>query len=94
MDKGAVEQEQEPTDDMIDETEKIIVQFTDQMWSQYDKDLSGRLDKKECIRFLNDVFNEAAGDLNGVQLEAEDLDILFEELDIDGSGEITKDEFR
>ena len=71
---------------MIDETERIIVQFTEQMWDKYDRDGSGTLDKPQCIQFLNDIFSEAAGDMNSVMLSNEDLEILFEDLDLDGSG--------
>ena len=94
MDKGALVEDVENNEEMIDETEKIILDFTDQMWNTYDTDQSGHLNKEQCINFLNEIFREAAGDINGVQLENEDLDILFEDLDIDGSGSISKDEFR
>ena len=94
MDKGALVDDVENNEEMIDETEKIILDFTEQMWNTYDTDQSGYLNKEQCINFLNEIFREAQGDINGVQLENEDLDILFEDLDIDGSGSISKDEFR
>ena len=89
-----MEDGEEPTEEMIDETEKIIAQFTEKMWSLYDDDNNGLLEKHQAIRFLDDIFRESVGDLENVEITNDDLEALFEDLDVDKSGAISKEEFR
>ena len=93
MKRGSIELDTELTDEMVDETECLVQKFIDSTWRKYDVDDSGVLERSEAVVFIKEVFNECMGE-EGIALEDEDIEMLFEDIDDDGNGNISKDEFR
>ena len=58
------------------------------MWSQYDADGNGFLDKQETIRFVMDTLKSMGTTDN---ISQEDMDSAFAEFDTDKTGKITKE---
>ncbi|TNV79403.1 hypothetical protein FGO68_gene4179 [Halteria grandinella] len=75
-----------------DEFEKQIALVIDQIWSQFDKDGSGQLNRKECREF----FDESNRQMNGAsqQITDEEFNAAFAIVDQNGSGLISKDEMK
>ena len=62
------------------------------LFSRYDKDNSGALDKEETKQFVKDTLKEMADGDDNDEFNEEDFNKCFEEFDKDGSGTIEKDE--
>ena len=92
--RSGLKDDQQPSEEMMDETEKLVTQFMNSMWDTYDVNKSGFLEKDQAQVFLKDIFQECTGDIDGIEITDEDLDMLFEDIDLDSSGKISKDEFR
>ncbi|TNV79128.1 hypothetical protein FGO68_gene7018 [Halteria grandinella] len=75
-----------------DEFEKQIALVIDQIWSQFDKDGSGQLNRKECREF----FDESNRQMNGAsqKITDEEFNAAFTIVDQNGSGLISKDEMK
>ena len=93
MKRGSLEIDEEVTDEMIDETECLVQKFIDSTWGKYDKNQSGVLERGQAVEFIKEVFNECMGD-DTIELTDEDLQMLFEDIDDDGNGNISREEFR
>ena len=63
----------------------------DNIWTNYDADNSGQLDRKESQRFVKDYMQMigCADQFDGV-----DFKIMFQKFDKDGSGQIEKKEMK
>ena len=61
-----------------------------EIWSEYDDDNSGSLDKEETRHFID----QTLGGISGKVLSDDEFDDLFKEFDADGSGTIEKNELR
>ena len=62
----------------------------DEIWSKYDDDNSGELDKEEAKLFVQDTLAGVDAESNG--FSDEDFDACFLLFDKDGSGSIDKSE--
>ena len=71
--------------------DEIINQTIDDIWSNFDKDNSGYLDKNETKAFINSTLTEIGE--NSEYGEAE-FEKCFKEFDKDGNGTISRDEMR
>ena len=67
----------------------VIAKCVDDIWTEYDKDGNGNLDKNETKAFVQKTLAEMAGN---EEFSDEDFDACFKEFDKDGSGTIEKDE--
>ena len=93
MKRGSLELDSDLTDEMIDETECLVQKFIDSTWHKYDKNNSNLLEKNQAVLFIKDVFNECMGD-DGIELTDDDLEMLFEDLDLDQNNCVSREEFR
>jgi len=57
------------------------------VWDDYDTSKDGRLDYEESKAFINDSFGSGA-----MPMPEKDLKAMFDKIDIDGSGKISKGE--
>ena len=73
----------------MSEIDVVITKCVDEIWSKYDKDNSGELDKNETKQFVMDTLQDMA---DGAGFSDADFDQCFAEFDKDGSGNIEKDE--
>ena len=64
-----------------------VKEVVEAIWSQYDKDKSGFLDRQEATRLLEDVFKQ----LN-VPFTSTKADHVFKLIDANNDGKITKNE--
>ena len=71
------------------EIDAVISKCVDEIWSKYDDDESGFLDKAETKRFVMDTLSDMA---DGAGFADGDFDQCFAEFDKDGSGTIEKQE--
>ena len=71
--------------------EEVISKCVEDIWSEYDKDGNGHLDKEEAKSFVRKTLVEAAGVTDGDFTDA-DFDACFSEFDKDKSGTIEKEE--
>jgi len=85
--RAAMEAAQDDTAD-LDNFDKAIQDVVEVVWSTYDKDGSGSLDKKESFAFVSD----AVGQLGGGAINEEGFEEAFGSIDVDGSGQLTKAE--
>lgn len=85
--RAAMEAAQDDTAD-LDNFDKAIQDVVEVVWSTYDKDGSGSLDKKESFAFVSD----AVGQLGGGAINEEGFEEAFGAIDVDGSGQLTKAE--
>ena len=76
---------------MSSEIDEVIDNCIDDIWSTYDKDNSGYLDKAETRLFIKNTMCEMgeSGEFSEVDFEK-----CFKEFDKDGSGTISKDEMK
>ena len=68
----------------------VIQKCVDDIWTQYDADNSGSLDKEETKQFVKNTLADMAGQ-DGA-FNDEDFEACFNEFDEDGSGYIEKNE--
>ena len=75
----------EPTTDY----EEVLQSTVDEIWSKYDKDKNGHLDRSEMKAFVQETMSTA-----GVEkkISQDEFDKIFEQVDRDESGTIEKDE--
>ena len=73
----------------VSEIDLVIAKCVDEIWSTYDKDNSGYLDKQETKAFVMDTLSDMA---DGAGFSDSDFDQCFGEFDKDGSGTIEKNE--
>lgn len=72
------------------DADAIIIKCVDDIWKEYDKDGSGRLDKEETRKFVQDTLSMMSGSI--IALSDVDFDAGFKDFDKNGSGVIEKDE--
>ena len=70
------------------EIDNVISKCVDEIWSKYDDDGNGYLDKEETKRFVQDTL----ADMDAASFNDDDFDQCFREFDKDGSGTIEKGE--
>ena len=65
-----------------------------EMWTNYDKDNSGHIEKKELQKFLNDMIKpmESFAPITS-KMKKDMCDDMFKRLDANGDGRISKQEF-
>ena len=71
------------------EIDNVIAKCVDEIWSKYDTDGNGNLDKDETKQFVRDTLSDMS---DGAGFNDEDFDQCFREFDKDGSGTIEKGE--
>ena len=71
------------------EIDAVIAKCVDEIWTKYDDDGNGYLDKEETKRFVQDTLSDMA---DGAGFNDEDFDQCFREFDKDNSGTIEKGE--
>ena len=74
---------------MASPEEQAIQGVIDQIWSTYDVDNSGELDKEETKKFVQDTLGNLG---SGDEFSTEAFDEVFATFDKDGSGNIDKAE--
>ena len=74
---------------MEPDVDEILRKCVQQIWTEYDDDASGFLDKDECKNFIMDTVKEMG---DGEQFTDEDFEACFAQVDTDGSGTIDQDE--
>ena len=74
---------------MSTDIDTIINKCVDDIWTKYDKDNSGFLDKEETKAFVKDTMEEMSD--NGTW-DNKEFEKCFQEFDKDGSGTIEKAE--
>ena len=68
----------------------VITKCVDDIWTQYDQDNSGALDKEETRAFVRNTLADMSDGQGG--FNDEDFEACFQEFDEDGSGQIEKNE--
>ena len=68
-------------------TKEFAKSIVDEYWKQYDVDKSGVLNPEEASNYLRDLFSA-----QGISLNDKQLHVLFNALDVNKNGVITKDE--
>ena len=71
------------------EIDNVIGKCVDEIWSKYDDDNNGYLDKQETKRFVQDTLADMA---DGAGFNDDDFDQCFREFDKDGSDTIERGE--
>ena len=69
--------------------DEVVKNCVDDIWSLYDVDGNGTLDKDETRMFVKQTLKEMD---DSVEFLEDDFDQCFKEFDKDGSGTIEKDE--
>ena len=74
--------------------ESNISKCVDEIWSKYDKDDNGHLDKDEVRQFVHDLLsdNQKVREAEGTAYNDADFEECFSSFDKDGSGTIDKEE--
>ena len=83
-----LEQPNPPEKSLSSIEDDALAGAVDKMWSTYDTDGNGYLDKEETKRFVMDTL-KSMGTTDNVSQE--DLDAAFIEFDTDKTGKITKE---
>ena len=68
----------------------VINKCVDEIWSKYDTDNSGALDKEETKKFVSETLQDMSAGDGGV--DESEFEKTFNEFDKDGNGTIEKDE--
>jgi Ca2+-binding EF-hand superfamily protein len=84
--RAAMEAAQDDGED-LDNFDKAIQEVVEVIWTTYDKDGSGSLDKEESFAFVKDAIGQLGGAVN-----EEGFNEAFGAIDVDGSGQLTKAE--
>ena len=71
---------------------KLIEKVIEDIWSTYDKDGSGQLEKKELKKFLTELKNEIEGEEK--EMDQKQFDKYFKEFDLDGDGVVDRQEMK
>ena len=67
----------------------VIAKCVQEIWSEYDEDNSGSLDKEETRQFVKNTLCDMS---DGKGLSDQEFEMCFQEFDKDGNGTIEKDE--
>lgn len=62
--------------------------MVDEIWFDFDQDLSGSLGKEETMLFVNQLYSQ----LGLKAIDRQEFDQRFKDLDIDGNGTVDKQE--
>ena len=76
-------------DGNMTEQEELIAKTVDAVWSTYDADGNGFLDKQECFAFVKDSLKEMGQEDT---LTEETFEAAFNEYDADKTGKISRGE--
>ena len=60
------------------------------IWTRYDTDNSGSLQRREFSHFFDDIFSGAG--MDGMHILVDDIDIIYQHVDRDNDGVVNKDE--
>ncbi len=71
--------------------EEALMTTVEEIWSEWDKDGNGYLDKSEMKGFITATMKQANPD-HSAEISDEEFTKIFAEFDIDGSNTIEKDE--
>ena len=71
------------------DVDDLLKKCLEQIWTEYDDDASGQLDKDECKKFIMDTVKEMGGDED---FSEEEFEACFQQVDLDGSGTIDQEE--
>ena len=71
------------------EIDTVISKCVDEIWTKYDDDGNGYLDKNETKQFVQDTLADMS---DGAGFNDDDFDQCFREFDKDGSGTIERAE--
>ena len=78
----------------FNQTEKLISAFMDDIWHSYDTNNSGFLEKDQAVALLKELlFNHHEQDEN-LDIEEQDFEVLFKDIDLNSKGRISRDEIR
>ena len=72
--------------------EQILKDTIEEIWSQYDKNGDGHLDRSEMRAFVEKTFQEAGMEMKQGNISDEEFNKIFNKVDSDESGTIEKDE--
>ena len=72
-----------------EDIDTMILANVDKLWSQYDKNENGYLEKEEALEFIRNTITDVASD---VAQDDEAIEQAFQEFDVDGNGRIAKPE--
>ena len=70
--------------------EEALMQTVNEIWSKWDKNANGNLDKQEMRAFIEATLGQAG--VAAQPMSDEEFNAIFTEFDIDESGTIEKDE--
>ena len=72
--------------------EAILQQTINEIWSQYDTNGDGHLDRSEMRAFVEKTFQESGLEMDQGKISEEEFTKIFNKVDSDGSNTIEKDE--
>ena len=60
------------------------------VWKRYDPDDEGFLQRREFSHFFDDIFKGSG--MEGMHIDTEDIDLIYEHVDKNANGVVSKDE--
>ena len=66
--------------------DKILKECVDEIWTHYDTDGNGTLDKEECKKFIMSAVEEMGVGPDNEVFTDKDFEECFSKVDADGSG--------
>lgn len=69
--------------------DEMIQKTVEDLWSKFDKNQNGYLDKEEALEFIRQTLDDVAKD---VAKDDEAIEEAFNQFDVDGNGRIAKPE--